>query len=127
MGWQYQNRIIGTPLFLNRETAQRYGIALDASVLSGWGVVSNRIAGLHVGLKGTLTSKLTYRLLATNVQHYGNYYNDAYFKSVKQQTHLLLELPYHFSHVSVTAAAGADFGTLSSSTAGQLQWEWLIR
>ncbi|WP_177204900.1 capsule assembly Wzi family protein [Hymenobacter arizonensis] len=127
MGWQYQNRIIGTPLFLNRQTAERYGIPLDANVLRGWSVVSNRIAGLHVGLKGTLTPTLSYRLLATHVQHYGNYYNDAYFTPAKQQTHLLLELPFHFSHFSVTVAVGSDFGNLASSTAGLLRWEWFIR
>jgi len=127
MGWQYQNRIIGTPLFLNRQTGERYGIVLDANALSGWGVVSNRIAGLHIGLKGTLTPKLTYRLLATHVQHYGNYYNDAYFTPAKQQTYLLLELPCHFSHFSVTAAVGSDFGDLATSSAGLLRWEWLIR
>ena len=127
MGWQYQNRIIGTPLFLNRQTAERYGIPLDANVLSGWSVVSNRIAGLHVGLKGTLTPKLSYRLLATHVQHYGNYYNDVYFTPAKQQTYLLLELPYHFSHFSVTAAAASDLGNLSSSTAGLIRCEWQLR
>ena len=127
MGWQYQNRILGTPLFINRETAERYGPALDRATLSGLSIVSNRIVGLHLGLKGKLSPPLTYRLLATHVRHYGNYYNEAYFTPAKTQNNLLLELHYNFTKVSLTAAATSDFGNLSNNTAGLLQAEWRLR
>ncbi|TDN39610.1 capsule assembly Wzi family protein [Hymenobacter sp. UV11] len=127
MGWQYQNRIIGTPLFINRAAAENYGFDMAANAISGWSIVSNRVIGLHLGAKGSLSGRLTYRLLATHVRHYGNYYDDAYFTPAKDQTHLLLELPYHFPHFSVTVAAASDFGDLSNNTAGMLRWDWILR
>lgn len=127
MGWQYQNRIIGTPLFLNRQTAERYGTDPDSDMLRGWSIVSNRIVGLHAGVKGHLTNQLSYRLLATYVQHYGNYYSDAFFMPARKQTHLLLELPYRLTNVSVTLVGGADYGDLSNTTAVLLRWQWALK
>lgn len=127
MGWQYRGRIIGTPLFINRETAANYGANLNSNVLNDWSVISNRIIGLHLGIKGTLAANLTYRLLATHVRHYGNYYNNVYFTPAKAQTHILLELPYHFSNFSITAAVASDLGDLSNNTAGLLRCEWQVR
>ena len=127
MGWQYQGRIIGTPLFINYANAENYHFDLNATAIGDLGVVSNRIIGVHLGLKGRIASKLTYRLLATHVQHYGNYYNDAYFTPAKQQTHLLVELPYRFNKLALTAAVASDFGDLSNNTAALLRLEWQLR
>lgn len=122
MGWQYQNRILGTPLFINQQRARHY--ALDPSVLNGWQVVSNRIIGGHLGAKGSLTPRLDVRVLATYVQHYGNYYNDAAFAPARKQAHLLVEVPYRWPHATITAALGGDYGDLATATAGLLRLEW---
>ena len=118
---------MGTPLFINRETAERYGPALDRATLSGLSIVSNRVVGLHLGLKGKLSLPLTYRLLATHVRHYGNYYNGGCFTPAKKQNNLLLELHYNFFRASLTAAATSDFGDLSHNAAGLLRAEWRLR
>ena len=122
IGWQYKNRIIGTPLFLNRENVINYKLTQD--LLTSWPVVSNRIIGLHLGAKGTITPKLSYRVLATHVRHYGNYYSTEYFSPAKKQTYLLGEFPYRFNKVSVTAAVGSDFGDLTKNTSGLLRVEY---
>ncbi|NML64106.1 capsule assembly Wzi family protein [Hymenobacter sp. RP-2-7] len=127
MGWQYQGRIIGTPLFINRAAAENYGFDLNANAISGWNIISNRLIGVHLGAKGNLSERLTYRLLATHVLHYGNYYNTAYFTPAKNQTHLLLELPYRFPHFALAVAAASDFGDLSNNAAGMLRCEWFLR
>lgn len=124
MGWQYQHQILGTPLFINEQRAAAYG--LDPNAFGGWSVVSNRVVGLHLGVKGTVTPRLDYRLLATYVRHYGNYYNDALFTPTKRQTHFLLEMPYQWERVVLTAALGGDYGDLSMTTAGLLRLEWQL-
>jgi hypothetical protein len=125
MGWQYQSQILGTPLFINRERASHYN--LDQAALSGWSVVSNRVVGVHVGAKGSLNSRMDFRALATYVQHYGNYYDDAAFTPAKRQAHLLLEVPYYLPQLTITAAVGGDYGDLSTVTAGLLRVEWHLR
>ena len=127
MGWQYQNRIIGTPLFINRELAKGYELPLDLSTNGSWSIVSNRIMGIHLGVKGSLSANLKYRLLATYVKHYGNYYNTTYFTLAKRQSHALLELPYHFPGFSLTIGIAGDFGDLSNNFAGMVQWEWKLK
>jgi hypothetical protein len=124
IGWQYKNRIIGTPLFLNRENIKEY--KLDSNLLTSWPIVSNRIIGLHVGAKGNITSSLGFRILATHARHYGNYYNTSYFTPAKKQTYLLCELPYRFNKVYITAAVGNDFGDLTNNTSGMLRVEYRI-
>ncbi|HEX8330027.1 MAG TPA: capsule assembly Wzi family protein [Hymenobacter sp.] len=127
MGWQYNGRIIGTPLFLNSANAANYNFDLNPSVMGGWPVVSNRVVGLHLGATGNITSALDYRLLASYVQHYGNYDNDAFFTPAKKQSHFLLELPYRFNKFSLTAGVAGDVGNLSTNLAGLLRAEWKLR
>ena len=123
MGWFYQSRIIGTPLFIAGNDAARYGLLPSAAL----GIWSNRLIGLHLGIKGTLTSNLTYRLLATHAQHYGNYYNDAQFPSAKKQTNLLVELPYRFGQWSVAVAVAADFGDVTNNLGGLCRIGWQLQ
>ena len=127
IGWQYRDRIIGTPLFLNYANAENYHFDLSANAIGGWQVVSNRLFGFHLGAKGNISKRLDYRVLATYVRHYGNYYNDAYFTPAKNQTHLLFEVPYQVNTFILTAAIASDFGDLSRNTAGLLRAEWQLR
>jgi hypothetical protein len=124
IGWQYQRRIIGTPLFLNTQNADNY--QLGAAAYS-WPVISNRVIAVHLGLKGTLTSKLKYRVLATHVRHYGNYYNTLYFATPKAQTSLLAEVPCQLGRFVATAAVASDFGDFGTNTAGILRLAYQLR
>ncbi|MBO0359036.1 hypothetical protein J0X19_13840 [Hymenobacter sp. BT186] len=125
VGWLYKDRIIGTPLFISQQAARQY--QLNPSALAGGTVISNRVAGVHAGLKGRVAPTVAYRILATHLRHYGNYYNDAYFTPAKRQTSLLAELPCRFSRLAITPAVAYDFGDLSSNVAGLLRLEWVVR
>jgi hypothetical protein len=125
VGWLYQDRVIGTPLFISQQDAKRY--QLNPGTLAGGAVISNRVAGVHAGFKGRVAPAVAYRVLATHLRHYGNYYNDAYFTPGKKQTSLLGELPCRFARLAVTPAIAYDFGDLSDNVAGLLQVEWLVR
>ncbi len=125
-GWQYDNRIIGTPLFLNRQNAVTNYKVVPADY-PDWAIVSNRIIGVHLGLKGALTSRMTYRVLATYVRHYGNYYNTKYFAPAKAKTQLLAEVPYQFGRLTATASIASDFGDFGGNTGGMLRLAWQLR
>ncbi|WP_207432105.1 capsule assembly Wzi family protein [Sabulibacter ruber] len=128
-GWDYQGQIIGTPLFLNRRHASLYNLDLsEGSPGNDWNVVSNRVTGLHVGLKGNLSTRISYRTLATYVQHAGNYYNDALFTSVKKQAYFYGELISQIGpSLTFTTAVGRDMGQLSHNTGGLLGVNWQIK
>lgn len=125
-GWEYKRRIIGTPLFINQARASY--LSLEQTNLGNWNVISNRIAGLHLGLKGQITKQIRYRTLATYQQHFGNYYNNLTFRAGKSQTHLLQELTYHAgSKVTTTFALGYDAGELSNNVGALLQIDWVLK
>jgi hypothetical protein len=127
-GWVYQDRIIGTPLFITRQDAANYNLNASVNNNSGWNIVSNRLAGLHLGFSGNVTQQLSYRTLATYVQHYGNYYNDAAYAPYKRQTQLLFESSYRVNPaLQLTAALARDFGDLAATTGGLLRVEWFLR
>jgi hypothetical protein len=126
-GWEYQGRVIGTPLFINRASSDNYNLSKNVNTIGGWNIVSNRVTGIHLGFKGNLSERLSYRTLATHVVHYGNYYNDAAFGTSKKQSHFLLESAYKLSpSFTISAAIGQDVGDLSENTGGLLKVEWHI-
>jgi hypothetical protein len=123
-GWQYQGRIIGTPLFLNRQNAENY--RLNPATYTFWQVISNRVVGVHLGFKGALSQHLTYRVLATHVRHYGNYYYATEFVPASQ-TSLLAEVPYQFGRLTATAGIASDFGDFGGNTGGMLRLAYQLR
>ena len=123
-GWQYQGRIMGTPLFLNRQNAENYH--LNPATYTFWQVISNRVIGVHLGFKGALSEHLTYRVLATHVRHYGNYYDAAEFVPASQ-THLLAEVPYQLGRLTATAGIASDFGDFGTNTGGMLRLAYQLR
>lgn len=125
-GWEYQDHIIGTPLFINRHRAAQYD--LDPTSDRGWNIVSNRIIGFHTGTKGFISKKISYRTLFTYVRHYGNYYNEGIFSPSKGQNNLLFEIDYRLnSNVVLTAAFAMDQGDLSKNKGGKLAAEWILK
>jgi hypothetical protein len=123
-GWQYQGRIIGTPLFLNRQNAENYH--LNPATYTFWQVISNRVVGAHLGFKGALNERFTYRVLATHVRHYGNYYDAAEFVPASQ-TSLLAEVPCQLGRFTATAALARDFGDFGGNTGGILRLSYQLR
>lgn len=126
-GWQYKGDIIGTPLFINSTRAALYGGDFRSLDELPANIVSNRMAALHLGLQGNLSSRVAYRGLFTYAQHSGTYYNKALFPKAKKQVNMLLEGTCQVSRSFVVAAAlGLDSGDLSHNTGGKLTAEWLL-
>jgi hypothetical protein len=124
-GWNYKDRIIGTPLFINKTDIKNY--SLDQSGMSGWNVESNRVSGFHIGLKGNISSKVSYRALGTYLKHYGNYYNDSVFQSGKKQSNFLVEAAYRLNTaLFLSFGIAQDFGQLSDNTGAMLKIEYKL-
>ena len=127
-GWVYQDRIIGTPLFITRNDAMKFHPNLDSTQISEWNITSNRVNGLHIGLKGTVNDKVGYRLLATYIKHYGSFNDASVFAPYKKQLHLLLEGSYKLNQrINIIAGVGQDAGDISDNTGGNLRIEWLLK
>jgi hypothetical protein len=127
-GWVYQDRIIGTPLFITRDDAMKFHPNLDSTQISEWNITSNRVNGLHVGLKGTVNNKVDYRVLATYVKHYGSFNDASVFAPFKKQMHLFLEGSYKLSQrLNIVAGVGQDAGDISDNTGGNLRIEWSLK
>ena len=83
-GWTHHNRTIGVPLILPA-APDADGITRD--------MVSTRLKGLHLGLKGMVASKVPYAMKITYTGNYGVYNQPAssYFESKPWQLSLALE------------------------------------
>ena len=83
-GWTYQNRIIGLPLIIPA-SPDADGVTRD--------IVSTRLKGCHLGVKGMVARKVPYSFKATYTTNYGvyNQSGDSFFNSNPWQVSLALE------------------------------------
>ncbi|HEY9261522.1 hypothetical protein, partial [Chitinophaga sp.] len=136
-GWDYQERIIGTPLFIDRNRGQQYfpdmkPLNWDAPKDSlrgrGGNIINNRVTGGHIGLLYHLTKKITGKTLITYTQNYGTYTNTANFTPMKRQWYTLEEVHYPLPEqgITITAAVALDHGDLTNNTGFMLGvlWQW---
>ena len=136
-GWDYHERIVGTPLFIDRNRGQQYfrdmkPLNWDAPKDSlrgrGGNIINNRVAGGHIGLLYHLTKKITGKTLITYTQNYGTYTNPALFTPMKRQWYTLEELHYRLPQqgITITAAVALDHGDLTNNTGFMLGvlWSW---
>jgi hypothetical protein len=127
-GWVYQDRIIGTPLFITHNDAMKFHPNLDSTQISEWTITSNRVNGVHIGLKGRLNNKAGYRVLGTYIKHYGSFNDANVFTPYKNQMHLLLEGSYKLNQrINIIAGIGQDAGDIFDNTGGNLRIEWLLK
>lgn len=73
-----------------------------------------------------MNERFTYRVLATHVRHYGNYYDAAEFVPASQ-TSLLAEVPCQLGRFTATAALARDFGDFGGNTGGMLRLAYQLR
>jgi len=123
-GWEYENQILGTPLFMNRITANHYFPEIipfdwnnNNSVIPGnANIVDNRISGIHFGALYSVNDNINGKTLFTYTRNYGNS-STTFFNPVKVQYYTLQELNFipAYSRWSFKIAVAADFGQLSSN------------
>ncbi|WP_277484443.1 capsule assembly Wzi family protein [Catalinimonas alkaloidigena] len=113
-GWTYRGRIIGTPLFVDRNKAAIY-LQEDIVDAERWVVTNNRIRAFHMGIKGQMLPTLHFRTLATYTENYGNYFNGGQFTPYKIQWYFLQELVFLHKAWTFTTGLGFDTGQLSDN------------
>ncbi|GEP89678.1 Capsule assembly protein Wzi [Chitinophaga terrae (ex Kim and Jung 2007)] len=136
-GWDYHERIIGTPLFTDRYRGQHYfpgikpldwDLPKDSLRGKGGNIINNRVVGGHIGLLYRLAGKLSGRTLITFTQNYGTYTNPALFTPPKRQWYTLEELQYQLpgKGVLLTASLAVDQGQLTNNVGFMLGilWNW---
>lgn len=114
-GWTYAGRVIGTPLFTDKDRAAVY-FEEDVVGADDWQVVNNKIRGIHLGWKGRLLPALHLRTLLTYTENYGNNFNKGQFSPYKSQWYFMQEVVYHYYHWKLNAALGIDAGELTRNT-----------
>lgn len=137
-GWEYQNNIIGTPLFINRARASRYFPEIhpfdwnspDTAIAANANIINNRIFGIHIGASYWINSVVGGKTLVTYTDNDGNLNKSVPFISDKTQVYCLQQITYDIpkKNLIVRAGIGLDFGQLSQSVVagGLLGIEWMI-
>lgn len=110
-GWQHWGQVMGNPLYLS----PIYNT--DGTIY----VTDNRFYAFHLGLSGSPTENLDYRVLATYQKGFGTY-RDPYTKP-KNDVSLLAEVTYRFSSKAldgfyVKGGIAADFGKIMGNNKG---------
>lgn len=122
-GWEYQGRIIGTPLFINRTRGQYYfpGVepydwnAPDSTTPGNSNIIVNRVVSGHFGMLYSLTDRLQARTLITYAQYFGRF-TETITSPYKEQWYTLQEFSYSLPHqLYLKAAVGYDGGGLSNN------------
>lgn len=126
-GWSYGGRILGTPLFFDRQRATQYfGENFNTNPNYDWNIVNNRINGVHIGAKGQIPfEKLYYRTLATFTINHGNYYVPGLFVDrSRNQFYFMQELAYQYHALTITGTLGGDVGGLTKNMGALLGVEY---
>lgn len=122
-GWEYNDNIIGTPLFINRVRGARYFNNIlpydwggDPSKVEGLtNIINNRIIGGHIGMKFRLQDNLLVQTMLTITGNYGNSDVGNFFPSkVQGYTFQQVEHRLNNKYLSLTGGLGYDFGQLSN-------------
>jgi hypothetical protein len=135
-GWEYQSRIIGTPLFINRIRASRYfenveapNWDVDRQYSVNYNMPSNRVVAAHFGLRYRPFEKVTAKTLLTFSRNFGNRKNrDPLFDPPLDQWYGLQEISFTASPaLRINGAVGFDWGDLSNNVGLMLGVEWMLK
>ena len=118
-GWAYHGRIIGNPLFTLGSNKGRYS---DRQY-----IINNRVKVHHIGLAGSVSNEINYRILYTYSENFGIFPDQAYYNSINEtyifdggliQRSALIELIYSrfWRNLNLTISYGLDNGELLTKT-----------
>ncbi len=136
-GWTYHGSDMGFPL---HHTAQKFSQYAPEYLYNDHGIfVNNRVNGINVGVKGSVTKQLNYRTKLTYTNNKGAYAEEFkyryswertenyYFLENKNQFYTMLELSWQtprIKGVQVNAMLAIDFGELYHSTGASLSLQY---
>lgn len=126
-GWEYENRVIGSPLFINRSTGQHY---FDNIKPFGWdtdttmgnvNIIFMRMTGGNIGGMYSISKKLSAKTIVT-------YVNGLYRRENKGQLYALHEMTYKITNnLTATGAIAVDAGDLTKNNGLLLGIHWEFR
>lgn len=133
-GWEYQDRIIGTPLFINRQRGSKYfeeikpfdwNAPRDSIVGRGWNIINNRVTGLHLGAMYNIGTSLAAKTFLTYTKNHGTYHNGM-FDPARTQWYALQQVSYNtpVKGLSLTGGVGLDWGDISGNAGFMLGVQW---
>ena len=134
-GWEYKDRVIGTPLMINRNRAQYYFPTIkpldysqsDTIRYLVENIVSNRLVALSVGAVYKITPTLTSKTNLTVSRNYGSLYPNEFTTPHQNQFYGYQELKYQGEgRLGAGLGIGADLGNLGSVVGGLLQLNYRI-
>lgn len=135
-GWEYNDRIIGTPLFINRTRGAQYFSdikpydwnAPTSTILPLTNIIDNRVVGGHAGFLYQVAKEITGKTMVTFTKNYGNY-NDRHFDSHQSQWYTMQEFSWTVpkTQLSLKGTVGYDFGQLSDNFGSMVGVEWQFR
>ncbi len=138
-GWEYNDKIIGTPLFVNRIRGSEYFSTIHPynwdqssdSVGRNANIISNRIVGFNLALAGTFFKTLACKAMLTYTKNFGTYDNDEgpFSVGAKTQYYSLLQmaLPVLDKKLEIKAAIGFDWGDMTNNVGLNLSALWKIK
>lgn len=123
-GWEYEDRVIGTPLFLNRIMASPYFTDLqpfdwnapNKSIPGNDNIVNNKVSAIHIGGMYHATELIQGKTILTYSRNYGSLRpND--FTQGKNQFYTLqqFDISPSKSWWTFKAGIGFDFGQLNTN------------
>lgn len=136
-GWEYNDRIIGTPLFINRQRGVKYfdGVRLfdwnapvDSIKGKGWNIINNRVVGFHLGAMYSILPELSAKTLLTYTKNFGTYHTGL-FDPPRTQFYTLQQLYYNTAvqGLSLTGGIAVDWGDIGDNAGFTLGVQWRFR
>ena len=118
-GWTYNNKVLGNPLFTLGSNKGRYS---DNNY-----IINNRIRAHHIGLAGSVSNSINFRMLLTYSENFGIFPDEDYYNSINEtyifdggliQRSALIEFTYSrfWRNLNLTIAYGLDSGELLTKT-----------
>jgi hypothetical protein len=135
-GWEYNDNIIGTPLFVNRvrgsnyfDNIKPYDWDAPASTINSLdNIISNRVVGGHAAFLYALSRELTSKTMLTYTQNYGDF-RVGVFSPYKTQWYTMQQFSWAVpnTQLSLTGTVAYDWGQLSDNFGSMVGINWQLR
>lgn len=135
-GWEYNDHIIGTPLFINRQRGQNYFDSVHpydwdapANTINALdNIIGNRVVGGHVAFLYALNKQVMSKTLLTYTQNYGDF-RVGVFTPYKSQWYSLQQFSWAMpdTQLSLTASVAYDWGQLSNNFGSMIGLQWQLK
>lgn len=136
-GWEYNDMIVGTPLFLNRVRGSKYFSDIKpydwnapaSTIFPNDNIIGNRVVGGHVGFLYAITDHILSKSMVTYTMNYGTYNIKPDFTPAKSQAYTMEQISWRIprSQLSLTGSVAYDFGQFSTNFGSMLGLQWQLR